>query len=227
MKKAVVLLVVCFFVFSISYSIIRNVPAQYSTIQTAINSSTHGDTVLVQPGTYTEHISYNSRRITIASLFLTTQDPAYISQTIIYGTGAYYPVVRLTNGEDQTAVLCGFTIRNGRGYYFSYGELNIAYRGGGICCVNSSPTLQFLNITQNSIRADWSRNGNRIGTEYECQNTTNGTSSFTTNTYWDSTGLTCGISYSFRVRAINGNGIETGWTTLGTQSTLECTPLPN
>ena len=39
-----------------SFSIKRNVPAGYSTIQSALNACLTGDTVLVQPGTYPEHI---------------------------------------------------------------------------------------------------------------------------------------------------------------------------
>jgi hypothetical protein len=81
----------------------------------------------------------------------------------------------------------------------------------------------FSNITQTSIRANWGANGNPAGTEYYCENTSAGTNSgWTTDTYWNSTGLVCNTSYSFRVKARNGNGIETAYRALGSQSTLAC-----
>jgi subtilisin-like proprotein convertase family protein len=85
---------------------------------------------------------------------------------------------------------------------------------------NTPGASSFSDITQTSIRANWTANGNRSGTEYYCENTTKGTNSgWTTNTYWDSTGLTGGTSYTFRVKARNGDGTQTGWANLGSQST--------
>jgi hypothetical protein len=95
------------------YSTIINVPADQPTIQTGINVAVDTDTVLVQPGTYIENINYNGKLITVASLFLTTQDTTYISQTIIDGN-QNGSVVTFINDEDSTAVLCGFTITNGQ-----------------------------------------------------------------------------------------------------------------
>jgi subtilisin-like proprotein convertase family protein len=90
---------------------------------------------------------------------------------------------------------------------------------------NAPGASSFSNITQTSIQANWTSDGNRAGTEYFSENTTNGTNcGWTTNTYWDSTGLSPGTSYCFRVKARNGDGIETGWTDLGCQSTLGVLP---
>ena len=78
----------------------------------------------------------------------------------------------------------------------------------------------FSGVTKHSIRANWTTNGNRSGTEYYCENTTKGTNSkWITNAYWTDAGLTAKAEYSFRVKARNGDGIETGWTNLGTQET--------
>jgi len=88
---------------------------------------------------------------------------------------------------------------------------------------NAPGTAAFSNVTQTAIRANWTDNGNRAGTEYYCENITEGTNSgWITNTYWDSTGLTAGAFYTFRVKARNGDGVETSWTHLGSQSTLTC-----
>jgi len=119
------------------FSTIINVPADQPTIQDGIVASVDADTVLVQPGTYVENINYIGKNITVASLFLTTQDTTYISQTAIDGN-QNGSVVRFVNGEDSTAVLCGFTIANGSAEF-----------GGGICCGDSSPTLVNVTITGN------------------------------------------------------------------------------
>ena len=92
---------------------------------------------------------------------------------------------------------------------------------------NAPGTSSFSNVTQTSIRANWTTNGNLSGTEYYCENTSAVTNSgWTTNTYWNSAGLICGTSYTFRVKARNGNGTQTGWTNLGSQSTQLCLSTP-
>jgi YD repeat-containing protein len=91
---------------------------------------------------------------------------------------------------------------------------------------NVPGTATFSNLTQTCIRANWTANGNPSGTQYYCENTTAGTNSgWITNTYWDSCGLVCGTSYSFRVKAKNSEGIETNWTNLGSQATTACTGI--
>ncbi len=121
----------------ISVGGVINIPLDYSTIQEGINVSNNGDIILVQPGTYMENINYNGKKITVGSLFLTTQDTSYIYQTIIDGNNVN-SVVIFESGEDSTALLCGFTIMNGD-----------ANHGGGIYCENSSPSLKNLTITGN------------------------------------------------------------------------------
>lgn len=92
---------------------------------------------------------------------------------------------------------------------------------------NAPGTAAFSDITQTSIRANWTANGNRAGTQYYCENTTAGTGSgWTTATNWNSTGLSCGQSYMFRVRARNAEGTATDWVSLGSQSTLPCDTPP-
>ena len=124
-----------------------NIPADYATIQAGINASTNGDTVLVQPGTYVENINYNGKNITLGSLFLTTADTSYISQTVIDGN-QNGSVVAFVNVVDSTAVLCGFTIING-----------FAQWGGGIYCGNSNPNIVNVNIKNNSTNSSNSAGG--------------------------------------------------------------------
>ncbi len=81
----------------------------------------------------------------------------------------------------------------------------------------------FSNVTQTSIRANWTANGNPAGTQYMCENLTTGANSgWTTATYWYSSGLACNTAYSFRVKARNGDGVETAYRSLGSRSTLAC-----
>jgi hypothetical protein len=147
--KNLILLFALLLILNLSATII-NIPADQPTIQEGISASVHGDTVLVQPGTYIENINYNSKNITIASLFLTTQDTSYISQTIIDGNNSNH-VVEFSSEEDSTAILSGFTITNG-----------FAFRGGGIYCVGSSPKLENLIITDNIISGEWMHYGGGI-----------------------------------------------------------------
>ena len=55
----------------------------YTIIQTAIDSSINGDTIIVSPGTYVENINFNGKNIVLASEFLLNNDTSYISSTII------------------------------------------------------------------------------------------------------------------------------------------------
>jgi len=91
---------------------------------------------------------------------------------------------------------------------------------------NAPGAAGFSNITETSIQANWTANGNPAGTQCFCENTTAGTySGWTTNTNWNSTGLDCGTIYSFRVKAKNVDGVETTWTSLGSQSTEPCADI--
>jgi predicted outer membrane repeat protein len=125
---------------------IINIPADYPTIQQGIDASVDGDTVLIQPGTYVENVNFNGHNIVLGSLFLTTGDTSYISQTVIDGDSSG-SVVTIDSGEDTMTILTGFTIRNG------YNE----WQGGGIYCRQSKPT-----ITNNLITSNLSPNGSGI-----------------------------------------------------------------
>jgi chitodextrinase len=82
---------------------------------------------------------------------------------------------------------------------------------------------KYTNITRNSVQANWRPNGNSKGTEYYCEITKSKfNSGWTTNTFWQFPKLSCGNSYNFRVKARNGNRVETDWTDLGDVSTLDC-----
>ena len=87
----------------------------------------------------------------------------------------------------------------------------------------NNPGLQpFSNIEQYRITANWLDSGNGAGTEYYCENTTKGVNSgWITNTSWICEGLQLDTEYSFRVKARNGAGFETGYVSLGSVKTLD------
>jgi len=127
------------FLCSYIFAEVINVPADQPTIQQGINAAVNGDTVLVQPGTYIENINYNGKSIVLGSLFLTTGNPAYITETVIDGNELERTVI-IENVTGTTTVLCGFTITNGYCYD----------GGGGVSCMNnSSMTLKNLIVSNN------------------------------------------------------------------------------
>ncbi|MEZ6194440.1 MAG: right-handed parallel beta-helix repeat-containing protein [Planctomycetota bacterium] len=99
-----------------------NVPSPATSIQAAINAAVDGDTVLVGPGVWFEHIDFGGRNIHVLG-----QGPGV---TTIDGGGTG-TVVRFDSGETSGAVLEGFTIANGRGDPYLFGSSTI-YPGGGI-----------------------------------------------------------------------------------------------
>jgi hypothetical protein len=116
---------------------IIHVPSDYPTIQQGIDAATDGDTVLVDTGIYTENLYFNSKKITVASHFLTSYDTSYISKTIIDGN-QMGSVVTFNQGEDSTSVLAGFTITNG-----------FSNHGGGVHCSEASPVLRDIVVKHN------------------------------------------------------------------------------
>ena len=123
---------------------IRVPSADQPTIQSAIDVADYGDTVLVAPGTYSEHINFRGKAITVKS----ENGPEV---TIIDG-GFADSVVRFTSGEGRDSTLNGFTLQKGDG------EFDSGYTGGGVLVKRSSPT-----ITNNLIRNNFACDGGGIG----------------------------------------------------------------
>jgi parallel beta-helix repeat protein len=141
-------------------------PADFNNIQAAIDDSSHGDIVVVNPGTYTgdgnRDITFNGKAITVRSI-----DPNIVAATIIDCNGTEEEPHRgflFNAGEEANSVLAGLTITNG---YDDYGGgiyieasrptiLNCTIRGctaansgGGICSGNSDPIVRNCIIERN------------------------------------------------------------------------------
>lgn len=111
------------------------VPAQFNTIQSAINASINNDTILVSPGIYNEAINFNGKAILIKSI----KGPAV---TRITASSLY--IVTFESGEDNNSILSGFSI--------GPEDVNFHSNWNGILCSSSSPTI-VRNIIERMKRA--------------------------------------------------------------------------
>lgn len=117
----------CYAIFS-TYGVTIQVPADYPTIQEAINNANNGDIILVAPGTYSGDGNYN---INFYGKLIEVKSESGPGNTVIdcqqLGSGFI-----LTSGETNSSIIDGFKIINGN-------NIDIA---GGIHCNWSGPTIQ-------------------------------------------------------------------------------------
>lgn len=136
------------------------VPDDAPTIQAGISSSVNGDTVLVMPGVYS---GQGNRAINFVGRSITLISDSGPENTVIdcdrYNRGFYF-----INHEDSTAVVSGFTVREGKaiwggGAYFKDGSSptfhnmvfvdcqGTTYGGGFYCETSSSPVLDHVSFS--------------------------------------------------------------------------------
>ncbi|MHC4086848.1 MAG: right-handed parallel beta-helix repeat-containing protein [Planctomycetota bacterium] len=94
-------------------------PADFNNIQDAIDYSSDGDIVEVQPGTYYENINFNGKNIILTGS--EPNDPCVVVNTTIDGNDNG-SVITFAGTEDVNCFLTGFTITSGA----------TDYDGGGI-----------------------------------------------------------------------------------------------
>ena len=111
------------------------VPAEYSTIQQAIDAADEGKKIVVSPGIYPENIYLTGKDLHLASIDPT--DPYVVANTVINGK-SLGPVITFTGSEDPCYVLTGFTITGG-----------YSYAGGGISSFNNNLTIRHCLISNN------------------------------------------------------------------------------
>ncbi len=129
MSKTMLLIMLAFstgILCALTHTVNLDGSAQFTAIQSAINASATGDTVLVYPGRYFENINFNGHSLTLASLELTTGNPAYIDSTIIDGNHLSSCII--LNHNEMNAIIRGLTLTNGIGTYYT--ESNARWGGG-------------------------------------------------------------------------------------------------
>jgi len=115
------------------------VPEDHDTIQEAVDTASDGSEIIVSPGEYFECINFSGKAIRITSLYSSTGDAEYISNTVINASGMN-SVVIFNSQETGDSQLSGFTLINGS-----------AGMGGGIICSNnSSPVISDIIIQNNN-----------------------------------------------------------------------------
>jgi hypothetical protein len=114
----------------------------YASVQFALAqpATLSGDMVLVAPGTYAGNVDFLGKDVVVQS---SGGAAATILDANLSGS-----VVTFKSGETSAAVLDGFTLRNGRGTSTPPADVD----GGGVYCVNSSPTLRNLVVRENLAR---------------------------------------------------------------------------
>ena len=116
------------------------VPADFSTIQEAINYASNEDTIKVSTGVYYENIIIDGKNILLVS-------DNENEETIIDGN-QNGPTITCNNINNQYLTVRGFIIQNGSGQ-----NINGATYGGGILSNNSNLILENLSIKNNSAFA--------------------------------------------------------------------------
>lgn len=116
--------------------------ADFTTIQEAIDAAVDDDFVFVYPGHYPELIDFQGKAIRVHAIKL--------GQATIDGTGLGGSVVTFAEGETDTSVLDGFRIGNGTGTIIVDPIFGAVPCGGGIICIDSSPTILNCDISSNA-----------------------------------------------------------------------------
>ena len=138
------------FIFSKSFSIVINVPGDFTLIQEAINASESGDSIFVGPGIYFENINFNGKSIILSSNYIEDNDSLLIGATIIDAANEG-SVATFNSGENSNAILQGFTLQNGNGNDEDPDNNGSFYTyGGGIYCENSDPFIKDCIIQNNT-----------------------------------------------------------------------------
>lgn len=147
LRHALVCLLLCLFS-TIAVSDTIHVPGDQPTIQAGIDIAAAGDTVLVAAGTYIENIDFKGKEITVIS----SDGPEV---THIDGSQPSNPdvgsVVVFAQRETNDSVLEGFTLSNGKGTVDAFPSSDRLYSGGGVLCIESSPSIINNTITGNKV----------------------------------------------------------------------------
>jgi len=112
------------------------IPNDFPSVQQSIFYAFPGETITVSRGTYNANLFLLGKNLVLTST--SPLDEETVSQTILYG-GNYSSVINLCGLENETCVIRGFTIQNGK-----------SNCGGGISGLASLATIEYNKIINNS-----------------------------------------------------------------------------
>jgi len=102
------------------------VPADYPSLQSAIDAAKERDTIIVSPGLYQESLVLSGKALKLVSEHYLTGNDKTIDTTIIDGGGGKAVIAVKESVEPETTI-SGFTIRNGDDGISAYGVFNLTH----------------------------------------------------------------------------------------------------
>jgi hypothetical protein len=124
-------------------------------IQNAIEQAANGDTIIVGPGRYLEHLDFLGKDILLQS----SDGP---DVTILDGQDVWdTSVVSFTTGEPRSATLQGFTVTGGHGQPYVW-DIGRGWLGGGVYIENSGATISDCLFIDNNARHSGQSHGGAV-----------------------------------------------------------------
>jgi parallel beta-helix repeat protein len=120
-----------------------NVPADYSTIQAAINAAVNGDVIVVAVGVFKENIDFKGKEITVQGAG--RRPPGNTPFTMVDGSNGG-PTCTMATGETAASILMDIELRFGTGKLIN----GKRYGGGLYISKLASPTLDNVGIGSNT-----------------------------------------------------------------------------
>jgi parallel beta-helix repeat protein len=143
---------------SLNPALTKSVPAQYTTIQAAIDASSDGDYILVADGIYYENLQIVGKQVTLASHYFLDGDTLHIDNTVIDGSmrrdrdeGSVI-AIRPGANPNLSSHIVGFTVTHGRGRSITETQGGVTVTknvGGGFYVESNSPILTMNKVIEN------------------------------------------------------------------------------
>ncbi|MCB2211059.1 T9SS type A sorting domain-containing protein [bacterium] len=178
MKRNILMLAAAVLFAGSAWATVINVPADYNTINQAIDNAVAGDTVQVAPGTYTESVDFDGKELVVQG---DINNPA----AVVIDASGFSVGVRLDGEISSAAVLEGFTVD---------GATNNIYVNS-----NSNPTVRHCVISNATDYAIYVLGGSGVNLDSNSYSG-NAIDAIRVNNNWVSTSVNLtndGIPYHF------------------------------